>query len=509
MAHFYTVFSAASNRIIHFGCILLFVVIPLFTNGQSSSDAKSELILSMTNCGVEAIRPNPKFGYKAKNTIWIGPSLDLFGFCNLNYQQGYFTKPDSGRVVNLKGSRYSFNINFPMPLTKYKNFNLIPHLGVGVYGHMGTDPNHAESGRGDGGFGFNANLGLSVLLGPVKIGARYYFEGGFNNPGSIFAGAKAVPSIFVGISPQKALLNPKLFSYRGMATWAENYKRDVKTTIKTETIYSDNYGNSIDKTTTTTTVKESWDQVFGEKSAKVMDVQPFFFLGPRLQTGIANFGADLFPSYGLMAGYRIGTIYFAGHYDKGSFYFKENFDRGHTDEKSSMPLQRVPRMDGYFVNSSRWGVEGGIDLVTYFIKSQFLDKSSFVSRTSYYGLIIRGGIIRQTNGDVRFNSDSGSIALNKELANGSVYNPKSDVRLLPKHLKGANFGLTGSVGASAFNIDYYFFESNSMANHWEFSLSYHMPVVRLVKAGYILAKQVSLNRRLRKQREAAEKSQTP
>lgn len=487
---------------------ILFWVSGLSTFAQKAPE-KGDIITSMTMVGLEAIAPTDlRYGQKLRNGYWMGPSVDLFGFVNLGYQQGYYEKPDSGSTLYQKGKRYSFNLNVPFPLFRNRTFNLVPQIGFGLYSHEGTDPYHAESGSGDGGFGFSLNAGLNVLLGPVKIGAKMYGQAGYNNPGSIFKGFTGVPAISVGITPVKNLLNPRVFSHHGMATWRENYSRSVNTSSKTEEIYRDNFGGSIERTTTTTTVKETWNQVFGERDARIMDVQPFFFAGPRIQSSIVNLDTKAFPSAGLMAGWRIGTLYLAGYYDQGDFYFKEEWKRPDATDPANLKANRIGRMDGCFRNSRRWGLEGGLELITYLVKSQFLDQTPFSGRTSYYGLILRGGYVKQTNGTLAFNSPTGSADLDHYLATPSYDGLKNDVRTAPKEVAGANFGLSGTIGAAALNMDYFYFGKNKVLSHWEFSLAYHYPIVRLLKSGYVLVRQYQLNRKLRKARAAASSSST-
>lgn len=478
------------------------LLIASFSNAQKVAE-KGDIITSLTMVGLEAIAPfDLGYEHKLRNGYWMGPSVDLFGFINLGYQQGYFEKPDSGSTLYQRGKRYSFNLNIPFPLFRNRSFNILPQIGVGLYAHEGTDPYHYESGSGDGGFGFSVNAGLNLLLGPVKLGAKVYGQAGYNNPGSIFNGFTGIPAFSVGITPVKNLLNPKVFSHHGMATWRENYRRSTTTSSKTEEIYRDNFGGSIEKTTTTTTVKETWDQVFGERDAKIMDVQPFFFAGPRIQSSIVNLDNKAFPSTGLMAGWRVGTLYFAGYYDQGDFYFKEEWERPDATDPSNLKENRIGRMDGFFRNSHRWGVEGGVELVTYFIQSQFIDRSSFIGRTSYYGLILRGGYVKQTNGNLVFNSPQGSATLDNYLATPSYEGLKNDVRKSPREVAGANFGISATIGAAALNMDYFYFGKSKVLSHWEFSLAYQYPLVRLLKSGYVLAKQFQLNRKRRKSREA-------
>lgn len=479
--------------------LLLLTGFPVF----AQKPEKGDIITSMTMVGLEAIAPTDlRYGQKLRNDYWMGPSVDLFGFINLGFQQGYYVKPDSGSTLYQRGRRYAFNLNLPMPVFRNRTFNLMPQIGLGLYSHEGTDPYHAESGSGDGGFGFSLNAGLQVLLGPVKLGAKIYGQAGFNNPGSIFKGFTGVPAFSIGIRPVRNLLNPRVFSHRGMATWRENYRRSTSTHTETKEIYRDNFGNSLEQTTKTTVIKETWDQLYGEKDAQILDVQPFFFAGPRIQSSIVNMDQSPFPSAGLMAGWRIGTLYLAGYYDQGNFYFKEEWKRPDPADPSNLKQNRIGRMDGCFKNSRRWGLEGGLELVTYFVKSQFVNQSSFIGRTSYYGLLLRGGYVRQKMGSLSFNSPDGAATLDQYLATPDYEGLKNDVRKTPAEVSGANFGFSTTIGAAALNMDYFYFGKNKVLSHWEFSLSYHYPLARLLKSTYVLARQYQLNKKQRKLRAA-------
>jgi hypothetical protein len=463
-------------------------LISLISNSSAQKAERADLIKEWVFLGYEVSRPTKTMhDYSIVNGYFAGPSVDLLGIMNLNIQRGYFEKPDTNSTLYIKAYRYSANFNGPIPVFKFRNLNIVPFIGVGVYGHKAVDPYTSDSGMGDEGFGFSANGGVSVIFGPIKLSGKCYAEAGYNPKGSIWKGAKIVPAISLTFAPSKIFLNPQNFSYRGMATWRENYKKDTRTSTKSTTEYDS--GVEITTTTTTTSVSETWDQVYGEKGASISDTQPFLFIGPRVGTSFLHFSKDKpLTTVGATLGFRYGTFYMAGNYDKGDFYFREPYERK-DDGTASITERRAPRLDGFVTNSSRMGGEIGFDLVTFFVKSQFLDKSAFASKTSYYSLMVRFGYNRTTLGELEFNNDSASVFLDQYfLETGELQSKNTDVRMTDKTAEAYNIGMSGGVGAFVFNWDFYMHKNQKSLNHPEFTISYNFPIARLVKSIGMFAK---------------------
>jgi hypothetical protein len=485
---------------INYFVIIIFISITLKISGQvqnASVDTSGayqkkmerqkkrfDLIKSITYGGYEFIKPgNLRNGYSLKNDLWAGPTIDINGMFNFGFQQGYLTKQDSGKTINVKGYRMAGGFNFLMPILKYKSFNIVPQLGIGIYGNTALDPQKEytnKSGTGAG-FGFNLNLGVNAIIGPVKVCAKVYGGAGYAQNVSVFNFANITPALSISFSPQEFLMNPKIFSYKGMAVWRENYKSKTNTSFETKS--EGNYDVTYEKTTT----KETWDNVGGEKSTNISDVRPFLFIGPRVQTNLLNFDkGNFFPSIGANIGLRCGTFFINGIYDAGDFYFKKpekNYD------------EKMGRLDGYFQNSKRYGVELGLDLVTYFKKKDFIDQSSFATRTSYFAIILKGGYFMQKNGVANFISDTANATLDHYFKKSGVLNSsETDVRQTPAQTNCFSLGVTASLGAIAFNYDYYWFQKNKPLSHSEFTLSYHYPIIRLFKAAYVFSKEYKYNR---------------
>lgn len=463
-------------------------LISLIPNSSAQKTERSEIIQDWIFLGYEASRPTKTLhNYTIVNGYFAGPSVDILGIMNLNVQRGYFEKPDSNSTLYIKAYRYSANFSGPMPIFRLRNFNIVPFIGVGVYGHKAVDPYTSDSGMGDEGFGFSANGGVSIIFGPIKLSGKCYAEAGYNPKGSIWKGGKIVPAISLTFAPSTVLLNPKNFSYRGMATWRENYKKDTKTSTESTTEYDS--GVEVTTTTTTTKVSETWDQVYGEKDASISDTQPFLFIGPRVGTSFLHFSKDKpVTTVGATIGFRYGTFYMAGNYDRGDFYFREPYKR-QEGGTATMAQRRAPRLDGFVTNSSRIGGEIGFDLVTFFVKSQFLDQAAFASKTSFYSLMMRFGYNQTVLGNLAFNNDSASVFLDQYFIEMSQFQSKNnDVRMTDKTAVAYNFGMSGGIGAFVFNWDFYMHKNQKSLNHPEFSISYNYPIARLVKSIGMFAK---------------------
>lgn len=301
------------------------------------------------------------------------------------------------------------------------------------------------------------------------------------------------------MSTQDFLLNPTIFSHTGMRQWRENYKSKTNISISKTT---ENLGNgiSVEKTTTTRTTTSTWDEMQGiQTAAEIKDVRPFFFIGPRIQTNFRRLGDyALVPVYGLNAGFRCGTFYINGIFDKGDIYFREPYKRNEKSGNTNVNEARRTRLDGYFTNSTRFGGEIGLDLITHFIRSGFVDQASFATKTSYYGFIIKVGYFQQNYGALTFFSDKAGAALDEYVISQgtntqATYN---DARLAPSSIKSYSVGATFSVGSIAFNYDFYYFKNNRPLSHNEFSISYHYPIIRLFKAANVFTKENRYKKRL-------------
>ncbi len=436
---------------------------------KSPNLSKEEFLKQFNFMVYEFIQQN-KFrnGYGVKNLYWSGPMIEFMGRFNLSVLRGSYTKMISGKIYNSTGYRFGFGFDAPFPLFTKRGFNIIPSIGMGFAGQYGVDPNVPENPNFNFDVGLLAHLnaGVSVVVGPVKLGVKYRFETGYSSKRVISKATQMYPTLTVSFSPQLLLMNPRVFTHSGMATYVENYK---KTTIE-----------GYDKTTTI----QTWDEISKMKDVKVNDVAPFFFIGPRVLTNFTTLSQTKFiSSYGFNIGARAGGFYINGLYDKGSFYFKEPFKVKREIGNTKLNEVNRHRFDGYFNNSSRIGAEIGTDLVMHFIKSNYNNKSSFANKTSLFACILKIGYFQQKNGSIEFLSDSGSFALSKDLLQRNVTGVQNDARLSEgKKLNALNFGLTLCYGAVAFNYDYYSFKNNRPLSHAEFSMSYHYPISRLIRA---------------------------
>lgn len=444
---------------------------------------KGEAMQSWNFGGIEIIAPrNLKHGYFVKNQFLTGPTLDLYGgLFKLSVLSGYYTNTDSipGKEINVKSNRFGATFNYPFPIIPSKKVNIVPHLGLGIFSQTGSHP-FMET-KGDGGvFGFNVNSGISLIFGPIKASASYYLEAGYAENASINRVFHGFPSFSIALSPQVFLFNPQVFSHTGIKRWRENY---ISYTTTKDEYSSPGY---IKRTTTTHT---SWSEMSAVRSAEIKDVRPFFFIGPRLQTGFSRMNQSaIIPTYGFNMGFRAGTFYVNGFLDKGKFYFREPFKRDEASGKSNVLEAKTPRLDGYLTGGSRIGAEIGLDLVTYFIKEGFDEKSAFYNKTSFYGIILKFGYSQQKFNGIQFFSDSGSTYLSNWMninivpGNQLGYNFRGDIRTAPNKINNYNFGIVASIGAFVINYDYFMNESLKVLSHSEVSICYHYPIIRLVKA---------------------------
>lgn len=450
------------------------------TTSSSSSETRLDFIKPLTFAGFDfAIPQNLRHGFEAQGGYFSGPSFDFWGMGHFSMLTGYFTKTDTSGVQRVRGQRFSGVMMIPFPVFKSHHLNIVPYVGIGVFSSKGSDPKIESSGDG-GVFGFSLTPGVNTVIGPLKIGISYSLEGGYAQKGSIFKGLNAIPTLSIGLSTQSLIFNPTIFSHTGMRQWTENYRTTSRTESKIDIT-----GHRYSETTTTS----SWDVMRGEQTSKqIKDIQPFFFIGPRIQTNFMHINTEAFvPTMGLMSGFRSGTFYMSAMIDRGSFYVKEPFKR---DESTTIYDYRE-RLDGYMENSYRVGGEIGLDLVTYFIKKGFESKSSFLNKTSFYAIIPRVGYYNQHNGNLVFYSDSASVAMDNYLAaNGSV----NDIRLAPKNINCLGLGGTVTFGAIAFNYDFYAYKKYKTLNHYEFSFSYHLPIIRVFKAVNVFFKANKLKR---------------
>lgn len=453
------------------------------TTSKKHGFDKADAMQSWNFGGAEFIAPrNLKHGYSVKNQFLSGPTVDLFGgIVKLSVLSGFYSNSDSlpGKELTVKSNRFSMSINYPFIIIPSKKFNLVPHIGLGIFSQSGAHPFMKSTGDGNV-FGFQANPGISLIVGPIKASACYYFEGGYAEKSTINRGLHGFPSFSIAFSPQVFLFNPQVFSHTGIKRWRENYS---SYTVLSDKVYLPD-GSVQAKATTYT----SWDEMSAVKTAEIKDVRPFFFVGPRLQTSFRRINQNaIIPTYGVNMGFRSGTFYVNGFYDKGSFYFREPFKRDET--RAENPTEaKVQRLDGYLTGGNRIGAEIGLDLVTYFIKKGYDEQSAFYNKTSYYGIILKFGYSQQTFTNTQFFADSGSTYLSNWMTTNIVpgnqqgYKFRGDIRTAPRKSNSYNIGIVGSVGAFAINYDYFIHKKLNVMSHSEVSICYHYPISRFVKA---------------------------
>ncbi|MBC7411874.1 MAG: hypothetical protein H7331_05405 [Bacteroidia bacterium] len=455
---------------------------------------RASIAKKMVYGGYEIIQPtNLRLGYTLHNNYMAGPTLE-FGYMSLNFAQGYCTYNDSDGTKIINTTRYGASFQLPLPLLKLKKINLVPTFGIGIFGQSGANEALAKGNIGGSGFSLSVNGSLSALLGPIKLGVKLYAGAGYAPSHSVMKAIGIIPAISIGFSPQEFLMQPKLFSHRGMAQWTANFKSKTTTTVNKETINLGS-GVSYDEITTKTETKSTWDVVTGEQSSSIKDVQPYFFIAPRACTNLFNYEKGyLVPNYGASIGFMVGALYIAGTYDRGNIAFKEPSKDTYFTKK----VYHNTRLNGYLANSSRYGGELGLDLIHYFTFKNYITKTSQMDKaTSYYTLLVKGGYFIQNNGSVHFNNDSGLVVLNKYI---TKYNTGKEYNVLNAGNNQKCILVGGALGIGSFvaNYSYYWFTKSKVLSHGEFSLQYNIPIIRAINAMRMYGKSKRYDRSQRK-----------
>lgn len=443
---------------------------------------------TFNHVGAEAAMIKLRPGYE-NNSLWTGYQADIAGVVTVGHLRGQATYQDSAGTVHMDGSHTYGGGQFCYPLFKNQIFDIYPMWGIGVqYNRMqngrlynSQDENHQIETAGLGGY---LSVGLGVMFGPVSVKVKVtgIATANFNRANAVEP-FQYYPSVTVGIKPLKLLLNPYMFTADGIRHSSGITDIQNVQNYRGETV-AINY-------TVKTTVTEG--------SATVMDVRPYWFLGPTFTGSLNPQRAQGNRMTGIVGGFRYGSIYMDGSYAGGGVPFGDLLKHDGF-LKPNEANYAAPRMDGYFGNSTRYGGRFGVDLITWFQKSNFIANTGAQGRklrqaTSYYALIPSAGYGIMNLGAAVFNDPAGKAYYqaytSKNGFDGFNVLQRQNQRI-PYFTLGGMF-ILGAISAD-FNV--YFVQPSgekTRALTREMSIAWKLPVVRLFRIGRVLKMQKAQN----------------
>jgi hypothetical protein len=453
-----------------------------FAFSQSTNDNLSTrqlLRLSSTYVGMEWLTNSPATtnGFKVTQNLY-GPSIELMGTMSFGYLTGMAYHQDSAAFSRARLMYY--DVHYAAPLLKTRVFNLRPELGFRFVSNQ-LNSYFTDSEWDANGIGAGLYVGFNVNVGPVNAKVKYGGDAAFNLGNNSFKSATSYGSFTIGISPMMLFMNPKNFTSSGIVRNIENYK-------KTWNGRNYEFKKNPDGTETRTTIdyyKESWTESYGVQDFRCRDVQPFLFVGPRAITNINLYPGDKkIASWGLNLGFRAGSLWMNGFYEKGDLPYKEPYKRN-TDFQNKHNNMR-PRIDGAFANSTRYGLQAGLELVTFLQKKDFIYVDSKTAlATSHFSIIPYAGYVVAQAGDLFFYDAANGVANQKAYVLGNPGN-ENDIYTTGKDLAGLNLGIQVGIGAAAMNLERSYYKSNDvkqpLMGKWQFGFSYNIPIVRVFRA---------------------------
>ncbi|MCF8428147.1 MAG: hypothetical protein K9H61_10755 [Bacteroidia bacterium] len=451
----------------------------IFQLFAQSGKERSSIKHNSTYIGLETVFNQSKLnnGYITANKMY-GLSLEFMGSMAFGHLTGYALIPDSG--VHAKSSITYFDVHYSLPLLKTRGFNIRPEIGYRFVRNSLGNFYATENGTTSG-FGMGFTTGISANLGPAMVKLKYCGDASFNMGDNSFNKLNHYASLTVGFSPSNLLMNPKNFSFTGLAMHISDYKKKLIGTSY------ENVRKEMDGSVSYDKVKHyevTYKENYGPQNFDCKDVQPFFWIGPRLSTNMSKYNLNnVLASGGVNLGFRYGSWFVNGFYEQGDLLFKEPYKRNYTSQDTAgIPNTRT---DGAFSSSSKFGVQLGLDMVTWFQKKDYVYQySKLKSVTSHFSLIPYVGIGQAQSGNLYFYDPNGETALKNYL----IQHPNEagiDVFVTPKDLTFLQFGLQVGMGAAAFNIEKNLFGMNAssypLLNTWQLSFSYNLPIVRLFR----------------------------
>jgi hypothetical protein len=437
---------------------------------------RMRLIFDFKTIGMDVALPTFRNDMVLKGYMY-GPTLQYFGFMEAGVLRGTTYKKNNPLLTEEARSFFiGFKYNHILLLKRAFNFG--PSFGLRFMLNSLKDPLFADISTNSGTFGVGAHLGAFVKTGPVILSAKIHVDGNINfTAGSSFKGLSIYPTIGIAFSPMEVLMNPKEFSHTAMAHWVTDYK----STVSKSREYSAT-GGVYEVTRYTAT----WNDHYGNKTMSCKDIQPFFFIGPRISTNITHFNkTKLLSAYGINMGYRRGALFLNGYIEKANIHFREDISRSYDSAQIKKGVFKG-RIDGEFQSSTKYGAQIGIELINWFQSKDFIYKESRVKRaTAFTSIILFAGYGKAQLGNLKFNSDSGLVSYANSIAKdpGALTNESKNILLTSKNKTFLTFGAQFGFGAIALNTEYSFYDkANKTLNNWNVGLSYNLPIIRMVRA---------------------------
>lgn len=455
---------------------------------ESTEKKKRESNFSFTSrnlnhFGYEVAQPQLRSGANSVG-LWQGIYADIAGIVSIGYLRGMVSYKDGNTTLYTPGSYYYVGSQVCYSLIRNNNIDIYPFWGIGLQmnkvqnakKYLEQDEDRQFDALGIGAYG---SAGVGAVIGPVHVKAKAQALASFNlNKANEFRALQWFPSFTVGLKLGKALLNPYLFTVDGI-----DYRTDVSNEkITREHIYGTKYDQvtySYDVTTTLT-----------EGSASVFDVRPYFFMAPYY-SGKLDPAIEVTPrNFGLQAGFRYGSLYIDANYHRGNFAFNDPVKRDGFDEPTNSDYG-IPRMDGVFSNSTRYGGRIGADLVTWFVKSNFIpysssDRKRLKQATSFVALIPTFGMGRVNLGKFEFSDPAGEAAYQQY----AIDHQLEPIQQLPmkvpmKSTKYLSGGIQLIVGTVALEYDMFFYDTGDKYKKTNSTLgiSWKLPVIRMLRIG--------------------------
>jgi hypothetical protein len=435
------------------------------------------LVYDFKTIGIDVAQPTFR-NDMVLNGYMYGPTIQYFGFMEAGALRGTAYKK-SNPLLTQEVRTFFIGFKYNHILLIKRAFNFGPSFGLRFMGNELKDPLFDEnaSGSSSGAFGIGLHGGAFLKVGPVFLSAKMHVDGNINfNKGSSFNGLSIYPTFGVAFSPMEVLMNPKEFSHTAMAHWTSDYKSSVSKSVEYKG------GNAYE----VTRYSASWKDHYGNKTMSCKDVQPFFFIGPRISTNITHFNkTNLLSAYGANIGVRRGALFLNGFFEKANIHFKEGINRFY-DTAQIRKGSFKGRVDGEFVNSTKYGAQIGVELINYLQSRDFIYEESRVKRaTAFTSIILFAGAGKAKLGDLKFNSDSGLVSYQNFIAKdpSAVSDETKNILLTKKDKSFLSFGVQFGFGAIALNTEFSLYDkANKNLNNWNVGLSYNMPIIRVVRA---------------------------
>ncbi len=443
---------------------------------DSLSARRLRLVYDFKTIGLDVALPSFRNDMVLSGYMF-GPTVQYFGFMELGGLRGT-TYKKSNPLLTQEASTFYIGFKYNHILLVKRALNFGPSFGLRFMLNELKDPLFDENAAGNSGtFGMGLHAGAFIKIGPVFLSAKMHVDGNINfNKGSSFNPLSIYPTFGIAFSPMEVLMNPKEFSHTAMAHWTTDYKSTVSKSIEYKG--ADAYE--------VTRYSATWKDNYGNRTMSCKDVQPFFFIGPRISTNITHFNkTNLLSAYGANVGVRRGSLFLNGFFEKANIHFKDEINRSF-DTTQIKNGSFKGRIDGEFVNSTKYGAQIGVECINWFQSADFIYKESRVKRaTAFTSIIFFAGLGKAKLGDLKFNSDSGLVSYTNHIAKDptALSDETKNILLTKKDKSFLSFGLQFGFGAIALNTEFSLYDkANKSLNNWNVGLSYNMPIIRIFRA---------------------------